>query len=209
VLVLQKQGLGPWPAWHYAVVNGYDAARGRVLLRSGTTRRLELPTSMFETSWLRADAWAIVVLDPGQMPARPDFERYMQAAAALEAVGQAHAASLAYTAAVRQWPAEPLPHLGLANLDAAAGRWRDAERAYADALRLDPHSAAALNNRAEALGRLGCPNAARTTLARGMAGVAPDDPLRPALERTQRDLDARAGVAAAADPDGCPPAAPP
>ncbi|HET7202879.1 MAG TPA: PA2778 family cysteine peptidase, partial [Steroidobacteraceae bacterium] len=33
VLVLQKQGLGPWPAWHYAVVIGYDSRRGTFLLR--------------------------------------------------------------------------------------------------------------------------------------------------------------------------------
>jgi hypothetical protein len=37
VLVLQKLGFGPWPAWHYAVVIGYDQAAATVVLRSGTS----------------------------------------------------------------------------------------------------------------------------------------------------------------------------
>ena len=92
VLVLQKLGAGPWPGWHYAVVIGYDVEEQVFLLRSGTERRLEMPAARFLATWDRADRWAIVVLQPGQMPGAPDAGRYVEAAAALEAVGHIDAA---------------------------------------------------------------------------------------------------------------------
>lgn len=203
VLVLQKQGLGPWPAWHYAVVIGYDTHRGTFLLRSGTTERREMRAAVFDATWTRADRWAVVTLVPGQLPSRPDVARYMQAAAALEAVGQLDAARTAYAAATEHWPNEPLPRLGLANVDAAQGRWSEAERGYATVLKLDPRSAAALNNRAEALSRLGCLRVARDVLEAGAAHIAPDDALRPTLERTAGEIAARAASASAPEPATC------
>jgi tetratricopeptide (TPR) repeat protein len=209
VLVLQKQGLGPWPAWHYAVVIGYDATRDTVLLRSGTTERLELRASLFDATWARAGRWAVTTLEPGQLPARPDVRRYTSAAAALEATGHLEAARSAYSAGAEHWPREPLLRLGLANVDAAQGRWHEAERGYAAVLELDPASAAALNNRAEALGRLGCVATARELLVTGAGRVAADDPLRPALARTLAELDARRRVGPGAEPAACAPSGAP
>ena len=203
VLVLQKQGAGPWPAWHYAVVIGYDSRRGTFLLRSGTTERLELRAVGFDLTWRRADRWAIVALVPGQLPSRPDVERYMQAAAGLEAVHQVDAAREAYTAAIEHWPKEPLPRLGLANIAATEARWSEAERGYAAVLDLDPGSAAAMNNRAEALARLGCVAAARDVLRIGSARLAADDPLRPAVARTAAELELRAAREASPEPAAC------
>lgn len=199
VLVLQQLGAGPWPNWHYAVVIGYDRERQRVLLRSGRDERLDLRAALFESTWDRAGRWAIVLIEPGQMPARPDLARYMRAAAALEA-SSVPAAAEAYHAAVDRWPGEPLPLLGLGNVAAAQGEWSEAERWYRTALALDPATAAALNNRAEALARLGCRDAARRALREGVSQVAADDPLRPVLDETARTLAADAGTA---DPAGC------
>jgi tetratricopeptide (TPR) repeat protein len=194
VLVLQKQGLGPWPAWHYAVAVGYDTARDTVLLRSGTTERLALRAATFDATWSRAGRWAIVAIEPGTLPARPDLSRYVHATAALESVGQLDAASAAYQAAVRQWPDSPMPRFGLANVAAARGDWAEAERGYRATLQLEPRLAAALNNRAEALAQLGCPITARRELERGAAAIGPDDPLRATLARTLAELEARGGV---------------
>lgn len=191
VLVLQKQGLGPWPAWHYAVVVGYDVARDTLVLRSGTNERLELRTAVFETTWDRAGRWAIVALEPGVLPTRPDLQRYVAAAAGLESTGQAEPARRAYEAAALAWPHSALPRLGLANLAAGRGDWEAAERGYAEVLRIEPGNAAATNNRAEAMARLGCPATARRWLTDAAARIEADDPLRPALEHTLAELAAR------------------
>jgi len=187
-LVLQQLGAGPWPYWHYAVVIGYDKARGQVLLRSGADARLGLRESLFESTWDRGGRWGLVLLEPGTLPARPDPVRYMRAAAALETARNSEAAKAAYTAAVKLWPKEPLPRVGLGNLAAAAGDWIGAEQWYRAVLADDPSQAAALNNRAEALVRLGCPDAARLALQQGMVHVAADDPLQPVLQQTVREL---------------------
>jgi tetratricopeptide (TPR) repeat protein len=147
--------------------------------------------SVFESTWARGGRWALVLLEPGTLPARPDPARYMRAAAALEAARNPDAAQAAYAAAASHWPNEPLPRLGLGNLAAAAGDWAAAERWFRAVLADDPAQAAALNNRAEALARLGCPDAARLSMQRGMVHVAPDDPLQSVLQQTLRDLSAQ------------------
>jgi len=190
-LVLQQLGAGPWPYWHYAVVIGYDKTRGQVLLRSGTDAREAMRASLFESTWDRGGRWGLVLLEPGTLPARADLVRYMRAAAALETARNPEAAEAAYTAAVKLWPKEPLPRVGLGNLAAAAGDWLDAERWYSAVLADDPSQAAALNNRAEALVQLGCPDAARLALRQGMVHVAADDPLQAVLQQTVRDLSAQ------------------
>jgi Flp pilus assembly protein TadD len=159
-------------------------------LRSGTDARLSLRASLFESTWDRGGRWGLVLLEPGTLPARPDPVRYMRAAAALETTRNPEAAKAAYTAAAKLWPREPLPRLGLGNLAAAAADWVDAERWYRAVLADDPSQAAALNNRAEALVHLGCPDAARLALQQGMVHVAADDPLQAVLQQTLRDLSA-------------------
>jgi hypothetical protein len=199
VLVLQKLGAGPWPGWHYAVVIGYDLPRDRVVLRSGTTRRHEMSAAHFLATWDRASRWALVVLEPGVLPPAPDLARYMEAAAGLEAVGRLDDAALASEAAAREWPAEALPQLALANIAFARGDVAAAERGFRTATRLDPANVAAHNNRAEVLHRMGCIALARREIeaARALAGTGP---LAKAVEATS----ARLTGEAATDAPGCP-----
>ena len=199
VLVLQKTGAGPWPGWHYAVVIGYDASRDRVLLRSGTESRLEMSATRFRASWDRADRWAMTVLEPGQLPARADFGRTMEAAAGLEAVGRLDDAEQAYRAAAQRWPSEPLPRLALANIALARGDAATAERELRTALVLDPDDVAARNNLAEVLRSMGCPESARREIAIA-ATRATGGPLAAAVASTQRRIDASSGP----DGPGCP-----
>ena len=193
VLVLQQLGAGPLPAWHYAVVIGYDASRDLVVLRSGTERRKEMPARHFALSWERADRWAMLVLPPGTLPPAPDFARYMDAAAGLEAVGRRESAALAYEAAARAWPAESLPYLALANLAHARGDPVAAERGFHAAVRLSPQDAAARNNRAEVLRELGCITVARREIEAARI-LAAGGPLAASVEATARVI--------AAQPDG-------
>lgn len=175
VLVMQRLGAGPWPGWHYAVLVGYDSEADEFILRSGTDERLQLSSTRFLMTWDRAGRWAMVALPPGQVPAAPELARYMEAAAGLEAVGKRDEAVLAYEAATRQWPAEALPRLGLANLAYARGDLRAAERGYRAVIELAPNEVAARNNRAEVLLELGCPAAARReiAIAQAHAGTGP------------------------------------
>jgi hypothetical protein len=199
VLVLQQFGAGPWPGWHYAVLVGYDAARDRVVLRSGLEPRKETSAAHFLASWDRGGRWALVALKPGTIPPQADLERYMEAAAGLEAAGRPRDAAPAYAAAARHWPDAALPRLALANLAYASGDLVTAERGYRDAIRLDPRSVAARNNRAEALNRMGCPAAARREIEAAQ-DLAVGGPLAREVEATAREIP----PAPVADRDGCP-----
>jgi hypothetical protein len=195
VLVLQKTGAGPWPGWHYAVLVGYDADEDNFVLRSGTEERLELSAALFLATWDRAGRWGIVTLPPGTLPAHADFARYMEAAASLEATGRMGDARLAYETAALHWPREPLPLLGLANVDHARGDLGGAERSLHAASELAPHDAVVRNNRAAVLLQLGCPASAQREIEAARA-LAADGPMAAAIAETA------AGIAAAHGPDG-------
>jgi tetratricopeptide (TPR) repeat protein len=199
VLVLQQLGAGPLPAWHYAVVIGYDASRDLVVLRSGTTRRKEMPARHFAPSWERADRWAMLALPPGVLPPGADFAHYMEAAAGLEAVGRLDAAARAYAAAARRWPGESLPQFALANLAHARGDLVAAERGFSAAVRIAPGDAAARNNRAEGLRELGCVTLARREVEAARA-LAAGGPLAATVEATARAIAAQPE----GDAPGCP-----
>jgi hypothetical protein len=198
-LVLQKQGIGPWPAWHYAVLVGYDLDEGSVVLRSGRDRRALQSLRLFDASWQRAGRWALLVLRPGELPATADPARFMQSAAALEATGHRQEAREAYLAAAGEWPTSALPHVGLGNLAAAANAWDEAERRFAAAARLDPADASALNNHAESLLRLGCAAAAARQVERARR-AAGSGPLAPAVAATAAEITDVTPV----DAPGCP-----
>ena len=70
--------------WHFAVVTGYDTARGRILLHSGTQAREEMTIRQFKRAWQPGKNWAITVLPPDTLPASASEEKYLEAVAGLE-----------------------------------------------------------------------------------------------------------------------------
>ena len=181
VLVLQNLRLRSLPAWHYAVVIGADPRVEQLVLRSGTEERLVLPSGKFLRTWDLADRWALVLLQPGELPASPDRERYFEAVAGLEAAGRHAAAARAWETALQVWPDDDLGLFGFATASQLAGQLPAAYDAYADLIRRRPGHAAALNNLAHLLAARGCPRAARVLAERAldaapagsvMAGVA-------------------------------------
>jgi tetratricopeptide (TPR) repeat protein len=156
-------------------VIGYDVAANRVVLRSGTERRLEMSLKKFLWSWDRGGRWALLPLKPTEMPAMPDYERYLEGAAGLEAIGRAADAEAAYRAAAARWPDRALPHLGLGNLAYARNDYARAAREYRAAIERDTQDPVARNNLAETLRVAGCPSRARPVLdeARRLAGDGP------------------------------------
>lgn len=200
VLVLLKTGFGPWPGWHYAVVIGYDLSSGEVLLRSGTDARLELSFAQFTAAWHRASRWAMVVVEPGELPADAELHRYMQAAAGLEAVGRRGSAAKSYRAATLAWPEEPLPRVGLANLAFAGGELVAAERELRIAAQHAPADVTVRNNRAVVLRAMGCMASARREAETAVA-LATAGPLAAEAGATLREIEQAGG----GDGPGCPP----
>ena len=198
VLVLQQLGVGPWPAWHYAVVIGYD--------RTTATRHPALghgPSDWRCAPRLRGHVGAGRSLGAGGPAPGPAACRRRPRALHAGARRRSRRCPTRRRPAVRTRCGRPL-----AGDSAAAARSRQRRRRraatgakpsarYRAALDIDSSQAAALNNRAEALRHLGCPAAALESLLAGLGHIAADDPLQPALAQTRREI---AGVAATAPP---------
>lgn len=192
VLVLQNLGLRSAPAWHFAVIVGYDRDARELILRSGSERRLTVNAPRFLRTWDRAQRWGVIVLKPEQLPAQPKLRSYIAAAAALEATGRLEAAGVAYATAQAQWPDSIWPVLGLANISHARGDASSAERRYEQALALDPDHAVAHNNLAELLDARGCAAAARMHIARAIE-LAKATTLEPSVLATAQRIVERNG----------------
>jgi tetratricopeptide (TPR) repeat protein len=199
VLVLHNYGLPFWPRWHYAVVVGYDAARDIVLLRSGVTRRQTLSARTFMRAWDNGGRWALVILRPGELPARPSALAYLESAAAFERVATPADARRAFDAAVRLWPDQPVAWVGRGTASYRSGALVDAARDYAVAVRLDAENAGARNNLAMTLIELGCPAQAQGQLESLDVDRLPP-PLRAAVLDTRQRLHAALPKAA----ESCP-----
>jgi tetratricopeptide (TPR) repeat protein len=175
VLVLQNFGLPSLPLWHYAVVVGYDRERDALLLGGANGRPRRLAARRFLGTWRRAGNWAFIALRPGELPATASAAPYLDAVAALEALGQREDAFISYRAAVGRWPAEPLAWFALANNRLAADRNAEAEAAYREVLHVQADHLPARNNLALLLARRGCIAEATAVLApaRASAGNGP------------------------------------
>ena len=169
VLVLQNFGSARAPAWHYAVVVGYQRAQGRLLLRTGTTRRDAIAVARFDATWRRADRWGIVLVKPDEPPAGAEVDAWLTAAGELSATAGREVAAPAYAAAVRRWPGASQSWLGLGNALLAAGDVGGAEAAFTAAIRARPGDAASRNNVALLLAGRGCFQAATAAIGRARA----------------------------------------
>jgi tetratricopeptide (TPR) repeat protein len=155
VLVLQNLGVSWAPRWHYAVVIGADADSDQIILRSGTDQRRLMRTPVFLRTWERSDFWAVTTLRPGELPADPDRDRYIEAVAGLEQTGHHLAARDAWQAGLSQWPDDTVLLFGLANVQYALGNFSEAETLYLAMLRKDDALLIARNNLALTLSAQG------------------------------------------------------
>ena len=174
VLVLQNLAFNWRPTWHFAVVVGYDRTREILVLRSGVTHRLEVDFATFMRTWQRGERWAVVVTDPGQLPATATPLTWLRAASDLEETGQPAASERAYRAATQRWPAEALPWFALGNRLHARGDQPGAADALRRSVQRSPGFAAGWLNLSDVLAAQGCNDQAR--LARQCAAaLAPED----------------------------------
>jgi hypothetical protein len=185
VLVLQNLGVSWAPRWHYAVVVGTDMNSRQIVLRSGTDKRRIMRTSVFLRTWQRSGFWAVTTLNPGELPADPDRERYVEAVAGLEQTGHYRSARDAWQAGRLQWPNDAVIQFGLANTELALGNFAAAEALFRDMLSKDSASLVARNNLAITLVALGQRDVALEQIDIALA-LAEGSPLLDELLDTQK-----------------------
>ncbi len=204
VLVLQDLGVGPLHVWHYAVVIGYQSSEQTMLLRSGTTERLEMPYADFLRSWRKSNQWGLVTLAADTLPATADATRYVASIVPLEALGEISVARDAYATALARWPDNLVASFGFATTAFRLGDLPAAKAAYDRVLRLSPDNPSALNNLSEVMLGLGCATRAVSyadaALARATGTDQPSE-LRAAIDDTRAK--AVAAQAAGRDAVGC------
>ena len=193
MLVLQNLGTRHFPVWHYAVLVGFDAGKNRMLLNSGLEREKFMPAPAFLRSWDWAGRWALLALAPGELPARPDADRYLAALADFERNASPDEARRAWLGALEQWPADARPYLALGNLAYAQGDLETAVDQYLGGMVLDRLDPALGNNLATVLGELGCARLGERMLQEILAGLAVDSPWRALMRTTLTELAARPG----------------
>jgi tetratricopeptide (TPR) repeat protein len=155
VLVLQNLALGWYPQWHYAVAVAYNLESRDIILRSGREPERVMPMDTFEHTWQRGDYWALVVLSPDDLPASADVVHVERAAVALERVGRAQEAAIAYSAILKRWPKSYTALMGLGNVGYENGDLAAAESAFRLAIAEHPERAEAWNNLAYVLATKG------------------------------------------------------
>lgn len=192
VLVLQNLGTGWIPLWHYAVVVGYNANDDVIYLRSGRERRKVMTAKDFMATWRRAGRWGIVVLEPGAMPADPQVNRFLAAAAAMEDTSPPAESRQWFQAAVERWPDDSLAWFALGNALYREDLPRPAVRAFREALARDPGLGAARNNLAHVLLELGCTDQALAEVNQALQeGGGEDAGLRRTVEQTRSEIENR------------------
>ena len=194
VMVLQNLGVSWLPRWHYSVVVGIDPLTDQVVLRSGTDARRKTPTNTFLRTWGRGDYWGLVVLRPGEMPANPEPQRYLQAIAGLEATGRYHDALSGYDAALTRWPNNAVALYGAATASYQLGQLVPAIEYYQRILVAEPGHLSARNNLAYALFDSGYYEDALRNIQEMIARADEDDPLRSHYLASRDELCARVSV---------------
>jgi tetratricopeptide (TPR) repeat protein len=186
---LQNLGLKIVPVYHYAVVVGMQAG-GRIVLRSGTIRRLVMDLDDFLKSWEKAGSWAVVVLNREELPADLDVMRYLETIAEIEAMGNSALAEGGYRSVLNRFPDQPVALFGLANTLFAGKRLSEAARIYRELLNRQPTHAAAANNLAETLAGLHCFRQALELLDAFLSNNDQSD-LTSTLTATRQEIEAR------------------
>ena len=185
VIVLQNLGFSWLPAWHYAIVIGYNFSDKNIILRSGVTRRKVMSYDAFEKSWAFSNYWGLMVLEPTQLPVAAEVNKYLTAVLGLEKARQFQAAVTGYQTALTRWPGSPPALMGLGNSYYALEDLSAAESVFREVTERYPQAAPAYNNLAQVLleqGRQG------EALAAARKAVSLGGPLLSVSKKTLQEI---------------------
>ncbi len=188
VVVLQNLDLAS--GWHYAVAVGYDAGRGVLILRSGTTEREVMPFAAHEVFWKPGGYWAMVALPPDRIPATAKEDSWLNSLVAFERLNDSRKNRIAYSSFLERWPGNVNAAIGLANAHHALGELAEAEAVLRRAAAREPGSVAVLNNLAQTLSDLGRNAEALEVIERALALGGP---FTESVKRTRQAIQERLG----------------
>jgi tetratricopeptide (TPR) repeat protein len=188
VLVLQNLAFKRWPVWHYAVVVGFDRSGDALILHSGSQARKRMPARKYLTTWSKASFWGLVLLKPGELPARPDHDLYVETLAQIPLESFSDLLIPGYQAAVAHWPDSEVAFLGLGNAWFAAGHPEQAAEAFNQFLLKNPDHHIIRNNLAEVLASLGKYEEALKEIEKTLEGADESNPFYPAFLQTRRNI---------------------
>lgn len=188
VLVLQNLRTRHFPVWHYAVLTGFDPASEEVYLNTGISQQEAMSVAKFARLWDWAGNWALVVLEPGDIPPLASPAAYFEAVARFESVAGFERAEPAWVSAIRHWPDQSQPFLALGNQAYAQGDLARAASLFRDGLKINAHNPGLANNLASVLGEMGCPRAGEKILQPLAAELATDSAWRDIVDTTLTEL---------------------
>lgn len=146
VLVFQNLGLDWFPKWHFAVVTGIDVSANEIILNSGTIKNHKMSLETFERTWQRADKWAMVAMQAGQLPVSAEPLSLIKATAYFEQNKKLDFAKSFYQSAVVRWPGELVVLMANANISYQMGMLDAAREFYQQSIQVDSQYAPAHNN---------------------------------------------------------------
>jgi predicted Zn-dependent protease len=149
----------------------------------------------FARLWDWAGNWAMVVLQPGEIPATAEPGPFFESMVNFESVAGSSAAAPAWRAAALKWPNEPQPYLALGNQLYASGDLDQATVLYRQGLKLDGNDVALANNLASVLGELGCPQQGEELLLPVAAALTEDSGWYKIVSSTLAELSALTSTA--------------
>lgn len=188
ILVLQNLGLDIIPVYHYAVVTAMVGG-DKIVLRSGTKKRLVMDTRKFLTTWRRTDSWGMIILKPGELPENSDPLKYLRTVNSFERTGNVKQAEKAYRAAVKRWPQHQTAIFALGNNYLAQEKYDKAAMIYQKLLSINPENLAAANNLAESLVRRGCLGRGSDVIGQAVALAKKiNSPLKNTIIETQQEI---------------------
>jgi hypothetical protein len=191
VLLLQNLRTPHFPQWHYAVLTGVDPATETAFLHTGLSRNEAMKVGKFARLWDWAGNWAVVVLQPGEIPAKAMPQPYFEAVASFEAVAGPAATEPAWRSAIQHWPDEPQAYLALGNQAYARGELETAAGLYREGLNANSLNPGLANNLASVLGELGCPRGGESLLLPVAAGLPADSAWQEIITATLAELAAK------------------
>lgn len=156
VLVLQNLGFNWMPRWHFSVVTGYDLEQQTLTLRSGKHRDYSVNLTLFEKTWQRGERWAVVIVDPHNLPETAQESGVLKSTNELELIGEVDAALEAYKAIIERWPENSMAYFAAGNVSYGLGLYLHANDFFNGYVERSPDSPEGWNNLAFSLSALQC-----------------------------------------------------